>query len=96
MIPGTGDSALIDLFQERVTRLENTVRWDWHNDDVALWDNRATQHYGVADFGEHRRQLHRVTLAGDIPVAVNGRLSETVAGNPENYSPIVAAPILPL
>ncbi|MEV0360025.1 TauD/TfdA family dioxygenase [Nocardia sp. NPDC050697] len=87
--------ALLDLLQHRIIRLENTVRWDWRNGDVALWDNRATQHYGVADFGEHRRQLHRVTLAGDIPVDVRGRRSTTVAGDPENYSPVVAAPLLP-
>ncbi|GAA5050783.1 TauD/TfdA dioxygenase family protein [Nocardia callitridis] len=88
--------ALMELFQQRIIRLENTVRWDWRDGDVALWDNRATQHYGVADFGEHRRQLHRVTLAGDLPVSVDGEVSQTVVGNPENYSPIVAAPTLPL
>lgn len=87
--------ALIDLFQDRVTRLENTVRWNWRPGDVALWDNRATQHYGVADFGEHRRQLHRVTLAGDIPVDVRGRRSETLIGDPDAYSPVVEAPVLP-
>ncbi|WP_278257721.1 TauD/TfdA family dioxygenase [Nocardioides convexus] len=26
------------------------MRWAWENGDVAIWDNRATQHYAVADF----------------------------------------------
>ena len=44
------DSAhLFNLLQSHVTRLENTVRWRWNTGDVAIWDNRATQHYAVDD-----------------------------------------------
>ncbi|WP_162978180.1 TauD/TfdA dioxygenase family protein, partial [Pseudomonas aeruginosa] len=40
------DSAhLFAVLQGHVTRLENTVRWRWQAGDVAIWDNRATQHY---------------------------------------------------
>lgn len=66
---------LFNLLQGHITRLENTVRWRWAAGDVAIWDNRATQHYGVADFGDASRLLRRVTVAGDIPVAVDGRRS---------------------
>lgn len=38
----------------------------WAPDMVLFWDNRATQHYGVADYDE-RRIMHRVTVAGDKP-----------------------------
>ncbi|GAA2576304.1 TauD/TfdA family dioxygenase [Actinomadura fulvescens] len=62
--------ALIKLFQEYVTRLENTVRWRWAAGDVAVWDNRATQHRVVNDFGDRPRRLHSVTIAGDAPIAV--------------------------
>ena len=44
--------ALFKLLQNRVTELENTIRWTWQPGDVAIWDNRATQHYAVADFDE--------------------------------------------
>lgn len=67
--------ALIRLFQEHVTRLENTVRWRWAPGDVAIWDNRATQHRTVRDFGDRPRRLHRVLIAGDAPVSVDGRRS---------------------
>ncbi|MEJ0024483.1 MAG: TauD/TfdA family dioxygenase [Rhizomicrobium sp.] len=71
------DSArLIAIFQDHITRLENTVRWHWALGDVAIWDNRATQHYGIGDFTE-ARELHRVTIDGDVPVSVDGRSSVT-------------------
>lgn len=63
------------LLQSYVTRQENTVRWRWAAGDVAIWDNRATQHYAVNDYGDRRRVMRRVTVAGDIPVGVDGRKS---------------------
>jgi len=69
------DSArLMGIFQDHIVRPENTVRWHWAPGDVAVWDNRATQHYGIGDFTE-RRQLHRVSVEGDIPVGIDGRRS---------------------
>lgn len=71
-----GDSrAVIDLFQSHVERPENTVRWQWRAGDVAIWDNRATQHYGVDDSDAHERTLRRVTIDGDVPVGPDGRRS---------------------
>lgn len=68
---------LFDIFQGHVTRLENTVRWRWSEGDVAIWDNRATQHYAVDDYGQQDRIVRRVTLAGDVPVSIDGRRSQT-------------------
>lgn len=69
---------LIDLFQGHVTRIENTVRWSWQAGDVAIWDNRATQHRAVSDFGKVTRVLHRTTVDGDVPVGVDGRSSTPI------------------
>ncbi|WP_216896343.1 TauD/TfdA dioxygenase family protein [Nocardia alni] len=81
--------ALFRLFQDRVTRLEHTTRWNWTLGDVAIWDNRATQHYAIDDYdGAEHRKLTRITLAGDIPVGVDGRPSTIIAGNAEHYSVI--------
>ena len=43
--------------------------------DVAMWDNRATQHYAVADFDTQPREMRRITVAGDVPVSIDGRRS---------------------
>jgi alpha-ketoglutarate-dependent taurine dioxygenase len=66
---------LFQILQEHVIRLENTVRWRWRAGDVAIWDNRATQHYAVDDYGDQRRVMRRVTIAGDVPVSIDGRFS---------------------
>jgi alpha-ketoglutarate-dependent taurine dioxygenase len=76
---------LIELFQRHVTRLENTVRWRWSPGDLAIWDNRATQHYAIDDYGDLPRLMHRVTVAGDAPVSVDGRPSVARAGDASAY-----------
>jgi alpha-ketoglutarate-dependent sulfate ester dioxygenase len=78
--------ALFRIFQDRITWLENTIRWNWELGDVAIWDNRATQHYAVSDFGNQRRAMHRITLAGDIQVSVHGERSRVVSGDASDYS----------
>jgi taurine dioxygenase len=86
-------AALFALFQARVTTLENTVRWNWRLGDVAIWDNRATQHYAIADYDDQFRRLSRVTLAGDIPVDVHGVPSRVVTGDASHYS-VIDAPVV--
>ncbi|WP_431967698.1 TauD/TfdA dioxygenase family protein [Nocardia sp. bgisy134] len=85
-LSGAESQALFRLFQDRVTRLENTVRWNWQLGDVAIWDNRATQHYAIDDYDDQPRKLTRITLAGDVPVGVDGVASTVIAGNAEHYS----------
>jgi taurine dioxygenase len=47
---------------------------------VAIWDNRATQHYAVDDYGDQHRVMRRVTLDGDVPVSIDGRRSRIRKG----------------
>ncbi len=47
---------------------ENTVRWQWSEGDVVIWDNLATQHYAIADYGDQHRVVRRVTVGKDVPV----------------------------
>jgi taurine dioxygenase len=69
---GVDSSRLLNILQDHVTRPENTVRWNWRKGDVAIWDNRATQHRAIADFGPQRRHLRRVTIAGKAAVGIDG------------------------
>jgi alkyl sulfatase len=76
---------LIRVLQEYVTRPEQTVRWQWRVDDLAIWDNRATQHYAIFDYGTEHRRGERVTVAGPTPVGVDGRPSTALKGNASAY-----------
>lgn len=76
-LPRSDFGHIFAMLQDYVTRPENTVRWRWAVGDVAIWDNRATQHRAVDDFGTQARLHRRVTVAGDVPVSVDGRRSVT-------------------
>lgn len=78
-LTGRDSRILLDLFQAHIESPENTVRWQWRTGDVAIWDNRATQHYGVDDSGDHERTLRRVTVDGDVPVGPDGVPSRLIS-----------------
>jgi len=65
--PAEADALLAYLFQH-LDQPEFQCRWRWQQGDVAIWDNRATQHYAIADYGDAPRTIHRVTLEGEAPV----------------------------
>lgn len=75
-------SVLLELLQRRITMPENTIRWSWAPGDVAMWDNRATQHRAIDDYDDQPRLMHRITLMGDVPVNVRGERSRVVSGTP--------------
>ena len=87
-IVGFGPQAsrdLIRVLQDYVTRPENTVRWRWRVGDLAIWDNRATQHIAVYDYGKAHRRAERVTVVGPVPVGVDGRPSTALEGDASEY-----------
>jgi alpha-ketoglutarate-dependent sulfate ester dioxygenase len=74
----SADSAhLFAMLQDHVTRLENTVRWRWSTGDVVIWDNRATQHKAIDDYGNQPRIVRRVTIDGPVSVGIDGRHGKT-------------------
>jgi taurine dioxygenase len=64
--PAEADALLAFLFQHQ-DQPEFQCRWRWREGDVAIWDNRATHHYAIADYGDEPRTIHRVTLEGESP-----------------------------
>ena len=59
---------LLDHLVDQTHRVEHQMRFRWGINSLAMWDNRCTQHAPVYDYGEHRRRVERVTLAGDRPI----------------------------
>ena len=59
---------LLEYLYRHQTRPEFTCRFSWSVNAIALWDNRCTLHFPVNDYHGYRRLMHRVTLAGDVPV----------------------------
>ncbi|MFF3688078.1 TauD/TfdA dioxygenase family protein [Streptomyces sp. NPDC002187] len=82
---------ILRILQSYVTRPENVVRWTWAPGDLVLFDNRITQHYAPDDYGDLPRLLHRVTVAGDVPVGVDGETSRVLEGDEAaHYTPAAA------
>jgi len=59
-------TALLAFLFDHVKSPEFQVRLHWNAGDIAFWDNRAVQHYAVADYTS-RRVMQRITITGDRP-----------------------------
>jgi taurine dioxygenase len=44
------------------------VRWSWTPGDLAIWDERCTNHRALSDHYPQYRQMRRCTVKGDRPV----------------------------
>jgi alpha-ketoglutarate-dependent taurine dioxygenase len=60
-------NAILEMLYRHCVQPELTCRFRWRPGSVAFWDNRATLHYALDDYGDATRLAHRVTLKGDVP-----------------------------
>ncbi|WP_028265156.1 TauD/TfdA dioxygenase family protein [Arthrobacter sp. MA-N2] len=90
-LSNTESKDIIRLLQAYVTRPENVVRVNWEPNQLVLFDNRITQHYAPDNYDGKPRKLNRVTIAGDIPLGVDGKASQSIQGDSSAYS--VVAPL---
>ncbi|MFE3030415.1 TauD/TfdA dioxygenase family protein [Streptomyces canus] len=81
---------LLDLLQSYVIRPENLLRHRWSENQLVLFDNRITQHYAVDNYDGLPRRLHRVTVAGDVPVGIEGKESYSIQGDASHYTAVAA------
>jgi taurine dioxygenase len=82
---------VLDILQAYVTRPENVLRWRWSPNELVVFDNRITQHYAIDNYDDLPRRLHRVTVAGDVPVGVDGEPSYIIKGDASHYSIVAKA-----
>jgi taurine dioxygenase len=61
--PGAGQLLAYLVSQAYIPEFQ--VRWRWRPNDVAFWDNRATQHYAVMDYPPSHRKMERAGIMGD-------------------------------
>lgn len=87
-LSNTESKDIIRLLQAYVTRPENVVRVNWEPNQLVLFDNRITQHYAPDNYDGQPRKLNRVTIAGDVPVGVDGKQSQALKGDASTYSEI--------
>lgn len=59
--------ALLDTLYRQSDYPEYQCRFRWTPNAVAVWDNRATQHYAASDYHPQVRIMERVSIAGDVP-----------------------------
>ena len=62
-----GMSNLLQYLISQSAIPEYQVRWRWQPNSVAIWDNRATQHYAVMDYAPCYRKMERAGIVGDTP-----------------------------
>ena len=56
---------ILDLLFRHYERPEFQCRFRWQPNAIALWDNRSTLHYAVADYWPAKRLMHRLTIETD-------------------------------
>jgi len=59
-----GSAQLLQYLISQAAIPEYQVRWRWKPNDVAIWDNRATQHYAVMDYPPCHRKMERAGIVG--------------------------------
>ncbi|MGO8860099.1 MAG: TauD/TfdA dioxygenase family protein [Acidimicrobiales bacterium] len=59
--------ALLDLLAHHIEDPRFHCRWRWQPGDLAIWDERCTNHRSAGDYFPQVRSIRRVEIAGDRP-----------------------------
>ncbi len=60
--------ALLAVARARLEDPNLQCRWRWHEGDVAVWDERCTNHRALSDHFPHHRLIRRCTVGASRPV----------------------------
>lgn len=61
----TDSRRLLGYLFDHMIQPEFQVRFRWRDHSLAIWDNRCTMHYAVADYVPDYRCMHRITVVRD-------------------------------
>ena len=69
-MPAAQGRQLLDELTAFCTQPQFVYSHPWREHDLVMWDNRCVLHRATAfDKRQHRRKMHRTTVAGDSPLA---------------------------
>jgi taurine dioxygenase len=57
----------LDWLQRHIENPNFQVRWSWAPGDLAIWDERCTNHRALSDHYPANRAMRRCTVDGDRP-----------------------------
>ena len=60
--------ALLSFLTQHAADPNFQVRWRWRANDLAIWDERCTNHRALSDHYPQHRVMRRITVDGERPV----------------------------
>jgi taurine dioxygenase len=60
-------TVLLQLLRSRLDDLNLQVRWRWRQHDVAMWDERCTNHRANSDHAPSYRRIRRCVVGSAVP-----------------------------
>jgi taurine dioxygenase len=71
--------SILSFLYDWIKQPEFMVHHQWEQNGLAVWDNRSTQHYALADYWPHRRVNQRVTF--ETPGTADAKQSPNEVAN---------------
>ena len=65
-------AALLDMLRSKLANPNLAVRWHWGRHDIAMWDERCTNHRANSDHGGSYRRVRRCLVGASVPVGPRG------------------------